>query len=79
MFDELKLRKQTTFFNSGISIAKSISEYYHEKEDNKVALIIIDHKMPGVDGVELIKWTREYLKKKRVAPEDMPHFAFRAQ
>ena len=35
--------------------------------------------MPGMDGVELIKWTRDYLKKKRVAPEDMPHFAFRAQ
>ena len=79
MFDELKLRKQTTFFNSGISIANSISEYYHEKEDNQVALIIIDYKMPGMDGVELIKWTRDYLKKKRVAPEDMPHFAFRAQ
>jgi CheY-like chemotaxis protein len=79
LFDELKLRKQTTFFNSGISISKSISDYYDEKENNQVALIIIDYKMPGMDGVELIKWTREYLKKKRVEPEDMPHFAFRAQ
>ena len=35
--------------------------------------------MPGLNGVELIKWTREYLKKKGVDPTEMPQFAFRAQ
>ena len=79
LFDELKLRKQTTFFNSGTSIAKSISDYYRENKKNQVALIIIDYKMPGMDGVELIKWTQEYCKKKKINPQDMPHFAFRAQ
>jgi len=44
-----------------------------------VALIVIDYKMPGMDGIELIKWTKEYMQKKRVEPANMPHFAFRAQ
>lgn len=34
LFDELKLRKHTTFFNSGTSIAKSISDYYRENKKN---------------------------------------------
>ena len=34
LFDELKLRKHTTFFNSGTSIAKSISSFFHENEQN---------------------------------------------
>jgi hypothetical protein len=34
--------------------------------------------MPGMNGIELIKWTRDYLKSKGVKPEDFPKFAFRA-
>ena len=34
LFDELKLRKHTTFFNSGTSIAKSISSFFHENKQN---------------------------------------------
>lgn len=79
LFDELKLRKHITFYNSGTSIAKQISDYFHETSCNQVALIIVDYKMPGLTGVELIKWTREYLRKKGTLPEDMPSFAFRAQ
>ena len=32
-----------------------------------------------MDGVELIKWTQDYFKKKKIKPQEMPHFAFRAQ
>jgi translation elongation factor EF-G len=32
LFDELKLRNQTSFFNSGSSIAKAISSFFHETE-----------------------------------------------
>ena len=35
--------------------------------------------MPGMDGVELIKWTQDYFKKKKIKPQEMPHFAFRAK
>jgi hypothetical protein len=35
--------------------------------------------MPGLNGVELIKWTQEYLRQQGVDSDDMPHFAFRAQ
>ena len=44
-----------------------------------MALVILDYKMPGMNGVELIKWAREYLTAKDVPPEEMPKFAFRAQ
>ena len=35
--------------------------------------------MPGMNGIELIKWTREFLDSKGVEMEEMPKFAFRAQ
>ena len=41
--------------------------------------MILDYKMPGMNGVELIKLTREYLTAQDVPPEEMPKFAFRAQ
>ena len=46
---------------------------------NRVALIIIDFKMPGMNGIELINWTRSFLSHKKVSEDDMPKFAFRAQ
>jgi hypothetical protein len=34
--------------------------------------------MAGLNGVELINCTKEYLSEQGVSPEDMPKFAFRA-
>ena len=42
-----------------------------------MALVVIDGKMPGKNGIEVIKWIREYLEGKKVRPKDMPKFAFR--
>ena len=79
MFEELKLKSHTSFYNSGTTIAKKIQEIYAEENMNRVALIIIDYKMPGMNGIELINWTRNFLSHKKVSEEDMPRFAFRAQ
>ena len=35
--------------------------------------------MPGLNGIELMKWTKASLEGKEVPPENMPKFAFRAQ
>jgi hypothetical protein len=35
--------------------------------------------MPGMNGVDLIKWTQAFMKSKNVSEDDMPHFAFRGQ
>jgi hypothetical protein len=35
--------------------------------------------MPGMNAVELIKSTREFLKRKGLTEEDMPTFAFRGK
>lgn len=56
---------------------KAVWDFYKEANVNKVALIVIDYKMPGKNGIEVIKWIRKYLKGKRINPEDMPKFAFR--
>ena len=41
--------------------------------------MIIDYKMPDMNGIELIKWTKTFLRSEGVAEEDFPRFAFRAQ
>ena len=41
--------------------------------------MILDQRMPGMLGDELIRWTRQYLSAKGVSEDEMPHFAFRAQ
>jgi DNA-binding NarL/FixJ family response regulator len=64
--------------NSGSSIAKTIRQFYNDNGKNEVALVIIDYLMPGMNGIELIKWTKEYLSSKGVVPEEFPKFAFRA-
>jgi CheY-like chemotaxis protein len=79
LFNELKLKNRISFYNSGITIAGAIRTLFTEENRNQVALIILDYKMPGMNGIELIKWIKFYLNSKGVAPEDMPKFAFRAQ
>ena len=59
-------------------MSKAVRTLFAEREHNQVALIVLDYKMPGLNGVELIKWTKEYLSEQGVPPEDMPKFAFRA-
>jgi len=48
-------------------------------KQNQVALVIIDYKMAGMNGAELIIKTRKYFQERGVERDDMPHFAFRAQ
>lgn len=55
-----------------------IRQFYNDNGKNEVALVIIDYLMPGMNGIELIKWTKEYLSSKGVVPEEFPKFAFRA-
>jgi CheY-like chemotaxis protein len=42
-----------------------------------VALVIIDYKMPGMHGIQLIQETISFLKASNVESQDMPVFAFR--
>lgn len=79
IFDELKLRNHTQFFSSAKSIVNAIQTLYEERGQNQVALVILDYKMAGMTGAELISWTRQFMGERGVEPENMPHFAFRAQ
>jgi CheY-like chemotaxis protein len=79
LFEELKLRNQTIFFNSGSSILAAVRSLFDLADANQVALIIIDFKMPGLNGIELINIVTKFLESKGVPTEDMPRFAFRAQ
>ena len=35
--------------------------------------------MPDMNGIEVINWVRDYLRKKGVETEDLPRFAFRGE
>ena len=35
--------------------------------------------MPGMNGIDVINWIRDFLRTKGVEPEEMPRFAFRGQ
>jgi CheY-like chemotaxis protein len=56
-----------------------MKQLYEEKSQNQVAIVIIDYNMPGMNGIELINWSRGYFKTKNVKTENAPKFAFRAQ
>jgi PleD family two-component response regulator len=62
MYFGLKLKNQTTFYSSGSAIAQAMQQFFKEKGENEVAIVIIDYNMPGMNGIELINWTRGYFK-----------------
>ena len=53
------------------------AEMFEENGMNCLALIIIDFEMSGMNGLKLIRWTKDFLLSKNVKPEDLPRFAFR--
>lgn len=79
LFDQLKLKKHVRFFMNGMAIKQAIKTLFKERNENQVALVILDYKLPGLLGDELITWTKTYLSEQGVGEDEMPHFAFRAQ
>lgn len=58
--DNLQLFKRTLRNNYTVFLANSGFEAIEIMKNNKVDMIISDHKMPGMDGVELLKKTLTY-------------------
>ena len=54
-YEELKLKESVSFFNSCKAMATALESLFEEAGENQVALIIMDYKMPGLSGTELIK------------------------
>ena len=77
--DQMKLKHQTKFFQNGLQIAETIRSLHMEREKNCVALVIIDYKMPRMNGLQLIRWTRDYFLNHSIPYSEMPVFAFRAE
>jgi CheY-like chemotaxis protein len=77
--DQMKLKHQTKFFQNGLQIAETIRSLHMEREKNCVALVIIDYKMPRMNGLQLIRWTRDYFLNHAIPFSELPVFAFRAQ
>ena len=49
-----------------------------EKEENCVALVIIDYNMLGMNGIELIRWTKDYFLSHQIPFTELPVFAFKS-
>jgi putative two-component system response regulator len=58
--DNLQLFKRTLRSNYTVFLANSGFEAIEILKSNKIDMIISDHKMPGMDGVELLKKTLNY-------------------
>ena len=58
--DNLQLFKRTLRSNYNVFLANSGFEAIEILKNNKIDMIISDHKMPGMDGVELLKKTLHY-------------------
>ena len=58
--DNLQLFKRTLRSNYNVFLANSGFEAIEIIKNNKIDMIISDHKMPGMDGVELLKKTLHY-------------------
>jgi CheY-like chemotaxis protein len=76
--NRLKLRAQTHFYSSGSDILAKIKELYEQADENQVAICIIDYRMPVMNATRLITETLQFMQENRVAVEDRPRFAFRA-
>ena len=79
LYDQMKLKHYAKFFQNGLKMAETIKSLHVEKETNCVALVIIDFKMPGMNGLELIRWTKDYFTNKGILEDQLPKFVFRAQ
>jgi CheY-like chemotaxis protein len=79
LHDQMKLKHHTKFFQNGLKIAETIRSLYMEREKNCVALVIIDYKMPGMDGLELLRWINNYCLNHLIPLAEQPLIAFRAQ
>jgi CheY-like chemotaxis protein len=77
--EQMKLKHQTKFFQNGLQIAETIRSLHMEREKNCVALVIIDYNMPRMNGLQLIRWTRDYFWNHAIPFNELPVFAFRAQ
>ena len=60
-------------------MAAAIETFFEQASENQVALIIMDYKMPGMTGTELIKQVKRFLGGENVKDSKMPRFAFKAQ
>jgi len=58
--DNLQLLKRTLRSDYNVFLANSGFEAIEILKSNKIDMIISDHKMPGMDGVELLKKTLNY-------------------
>lgn len=62
MHNDLGLKPYVHFYSSGSAIANALRKFFEERSENQVAIILIDFNMPGMNGVDLIKWTRGFYK-----------------
>ena len=79
LHDQMKLKHQTKFFQNGLQIAETIRSLHMEREKNCVALVIMDYNMPGMNGIQLIRWVRDYFLNHAIPFKELPVFAFRVQ
>ena len=62
------LKKLLRRENYDVTIARNHKEAIKEVEDHDFDLIVADIRMPEVDGVEIVKHIREYLKQNNKKP-----------
>lgn len=79
LFVSLGLNKHVKFFNNGRDAVTLIKNLFKKKNENQVALVLIDFHMPELGGVQLISETRTFMEAQGVRADHAPHFAFRAQ
>jgi CheY-like chemotaxis protein len=50
-----------------LDIAKTIKDLFFVENTNLVALVILDRKMPGMNGIEVLKWTKEFMADRDIS------------
>lgn len=74
---KMRLKGITYIFDNGASILNYITQDFEATQIQQMALIIIDYDMKGLNGLELIDKTHEFLKSHGVDEDSMPNFMFR--